>query len=318
MQFLLYSKTSIMIWLLCIITAFVIFKTYQKITCKFCKSDVTLLNKVAIVTGSNTGIGYETAKNLASRGARVILACRNKDKAIAARDKIIQQTGNQNVVFKQLDLTSFSSVREFSKDILETETSLDILVNNAGTGKLDNTLTEDHLPIEMQINHFSPFLLTNLLLPKLKSSAPSRVVIVSSLMHKFGTINIQDIDKPAANFFKHSRVYSNSKLCNILFTKELSNRLKGTGVTANCLHPGAVKTDIFRDKSFLIRFLIGLIFLNCEEGAQTSVYLSVSPEVENVTGKYFSNCQEAKVSDKGQDTGLATKLWEVSERLVKL
>lgn len=303
-------------WSIYFILCLILFKLYQKWSCGRCKCQVRLTDKVAIVTGANSGIGLAAAKDLANRGATVILACRDPRRAETARRQIVETTGNTQVYCKRLDLTSFQSVHEFADDILRTQNRLDILVNNAGTGKLDNSLTKDSLPIEMQVNHFGPFLLTNLLLPLLKSSAPSRIINVSSIMHWLGKVDLLNIHKPAKNSFEHSRVYSNSKLCNILITKHLSKLLDGSGVTVNCLHPGAVNSEIFKNKPAFVRFLIMLAFKNCNEGAQTTIHLAVSPELETVSGKYFADCKEAKLSSTAQDLNLASKLWEVSDRIV--
>ncbi|KAI8437503.1 hypothetical protein MSG28_011817 [Choristoneura fumiferana] len=300
-----------------IFAGYVTFYVYYRLSTGKCTSNAKLNNKVVIVTGANTGIGFETAKDLALRGAKVILGCRDQGRGTAARDRIISATGNNNVVYKQLDLASFKSVIAFAADIRKTETALHILINNAGTGKLDNSLTEDNLPVEMQINYFGPFLLTNLLLPLIKSSAPSRIVNVSSVMHRWGKIDLDNIHKQAASWLKHSRVYSNSKLANVLFTQKLSRNLEGTGVTVNSLHPGAVSTDIFRRQPKLSRFLIGLFFKTSVEGAQTQIHLAVAPELNNVTGKYFVDCVEQTPSLTAQDKKLADKLWELSERICK-
>ncbi|KAL0818894.1 hypothetical protein ABMA28_008210 [Loxostege sticticalis] len=296
--------------------AFIVYKLYQKWSCGMCTSDARMTGKVVIVTGANTGIGFETAKDLARRGARIILACRDEGRGTTAMHKIIETTQNKNVVFKQLDLASLKSVRAFAEDVIRTEPAIHVLVNNAGTGKLDNSLTEDSLPIEAQINHFGPFLLTTLLLPLIKASAPSRIVNVSSLLHKVGKVDPESFHKPAKNSIQHMRVYSNTKLANMLFTRKLSRDLEGSGVTVNCLHPGAVSTDIFRDKYAISRFFIKLLFKTSFEGAQTSIYLAVAPELENVSGKYFVDCQEAVPSKSAVDDKLADELWELSERVV--
>ncbi|XP_063544336.1 retinol dehydrogenase 11-like [Cydia strobilella] len=300
-----------------VLVTYLTYKVYNKMTSGKCTCKTKLNNKVVIVTGANTGIGFETAKDLARREAKVILACRDQVKGIRARDDIIKATGNHNVVYKQLDLASFKSVRTFASQILETETHVHILIHNAGTGKLDNSLTEDDLPVEMQINHFGPFLLTKLLVPMIKTSSPSRIINVSSLLHRYGTIDLDNIHKPAKSWLQHSRVYSNSKLANVLFTKRLSRDLLGTGVTVNCLHPGAVSTDIFRHQPALSRFLISLVFKTPEEGAQTTIHLAVSPGLCDVTGKYFSDCVETASSCRSEDNELSDKLWELSDKMTK-
>ncbi|CAG9793337.1 unnamed protein product [Diatraea saccharalis] len=305
-------------YLYCIVTpavAFILYKSYQKWTCGMYKGDVKMCNKVVIVTGANTGIGFETAKDLAKRNARVILACRDTDKGIRAKNAIVEATGNKNVVFKRLDLASFKSVRDFAEEILKTYPVIHVLVNNAGTGKLDNSLTEDNLPVEAQVNHFGPFLLTILLLPPI-TAARGRIVNVSSVMHYLGKIDLENFHKQAKSSLQHRRVYSNTKLANILFTRHLSEQLKDSGVTVNCLHPGAVGTDIFRHQPSIIRFLIRLVMKTPYEGAQTSIYLAVAPELNNVTGKYFVDCREISPSKTALDDDLALKLWKLSERIV--
>lgn len=187
------------------------------------------------------------------RGARVILACRNKDLAEEARDKIIKQSKNTNVTVKILDLSSFKSVRNFAKDFNATENSLDILVNNAGVYWFGNDLTEDGLHVTMQVNHYSHFLLTILLLEKLKNSAPSRVVNVSSLGAKFSKMTLENMDQYWKGNFPDSIMYANSKLCNILFTRELAERLRGTGVNVYALHPGAIYTELSRNIFGVVR-----------------------------------------------------------------
>ncbi|XP_052753957.1 retinol dehydrogenase 12-like [Galleria mellonella] len=271
-----------------------------------------------IYNSANTGIGFETAKDLARRGAKIILACRDELKGLQARDDIIRLTKNDKVIFKQLNLSSFASVRKFADDILKTEQSIHILVNNAGTGVLDNALTKDNLPVEVHVNHFGPFLLTVLLLPLLKSSAPSRIINVSSIMHRFGKVNPQTFHKQAKNILERRRVYSDTKLANLLFTLKLSQLLLGTRVTVNALHPGAVSTDIFRNQHPIVRYLIKLVWKTPYEGAQTSIHLAVAPELELVTGKYFVNCHEDSPSESAKDIHLAEQLWKLSETITNV
>lgn len=295
---------------------------YCKLTCGICKCSRHLVGKVVIVTGGNAGIGYETARDLAERGARVILACRNEGRGTKARDQIIAQTGNEDVHFKLMDLASFASVRKFADDVLKTEKRLDILVNNAGVFISENEKTEDGLAVGMQINHFGPFLLTNLLLPLLKSSAPSRIINVSSMVYKYGNLDFDNLNLDKEGTFGRSTMYSNTKLCNVLMTVELDRQFKESGVTAYCLHPGAVATEIMglKENSWLKRILpLARLFIkDAWEGAQTSIFLAVSPEVTKLSGWYFRDCFEQPLVKKAQDPGLARKLWEVSERIVGL
>ncbi|XP_063533394.1 retinol dehydrogenase 11-like, partial [Cydia strobilella] len=303
---------------------FLIFVTwvYVKFTTGICKSSRHLVGKVVIVTGANAGIGFETAKNLAERGARVIMACRNEGRATVARDQIVAATGNPDVHYRHLDLASLKSVREFADNINKTEERLDILINNAAIYGSKLEKTEDGLLLGMQSNHFGPFLLTNLLLPKLKSSAPSRIVNVSSIAYERGIIDFNNLngEKETDETIHVSKVYSASKLCNILMTVELDRQLHGTGVTVNCLHPGVVDTEIL---TFIPVFnqllpLLRLFFKNSWEGAQTTVHLAVAPEVASISGRYFKDCHEAIPSKSAQDLKVARELWEVSEKFVKL
>lgn len=298
---------------------------FNKLTCGFCNCSKHLVGKVVIVTGGNNGIGYETAKDLADRGARVILACRDQVRGITARDNIVAATGNEKVHYMPLDLSSLTSVRRFAEEILKNEKRLDILINNAGIYGSSNLKTEDGLLLGMQTNHFGPFLLTCLLLPLLKSTAPSRIINVSSKAHGRATLDIDNLnmEKETEKTFNKNRVYAVSKLCNVLFTLELSKRLQGTNVTANSLHPGVVNTDIIGDvDSKVIKIIVPFVrsfFKNQWEGAQTSIYLAVSPEVSNVSGKYFRDCRVVNVAtEQARDTELARKLWDISEKLVKM
>ncbi|EFA10517.1 WW domain-containing oxidoreductase-like Protein [Tribolium castaneum] len=294
-------------------------KIYLRLTTGWCKSHTCLVGKTTIITGSNTGIGYETALDFAKRGARVILACRNAAKAEEARSKIVSETGNANVVVKLLDLSSFDSVRAFAKEINETENRLDILVNNAGVIGIGDDTSKDGLSLVIQINHFSGFLLTNLLISLLKKSAPSRVVNVSSMAAE-GAKNL-DLDKIG----QHVSVmedYCNSKLCNVLFTQELARKLDGTGVTTYSLHPGVVETEIVNNTSGILK--IGFSVLRklhsktVEEGAQTSIFCSVAKGIENHNGEHFSDCKRVEPYKTARNPGLAKKLWEKSEQIVRL
>lgn len=290
-----------------------------------CRSSRILNGKTAIVTGASAGIGKETALDLARRGARVILACRNLEKAQKVADAIISTTGNNNVEVQYLDTSNLTTVRKFAQGILDTEKELHILVNNAGIrGEPERKLTDDGLELTMATNHYGHFLLTNLLLGLLKKSVPSRVVNVSSDGHLFcPSLDPNDFGYKKRPYPGSFATYAESKLANILFTLELSEKLRNTGVTTNCLHPGAVNTEILwkGDYSKLALFFACLFSLMAKDeklGAQTIIYLAVSEEVENVTGKYFCDCKERKPSKQAQDHGLAKKFWDFSEQQVKL
>jgi retinol dehydrogenase-11 len=248
----------------------------------------------------------------------VILACRNQKRADDARKKIIRETGNENVVVKLVDMASFESVRAFAKEINETEDRLDVLVNNAGMIGMGDKKSSDGLPLLMQVNHFSSFLLTNLLIGLLKKSTPSRIVNVSSMAAQYASnFDIDTFDTHISD----STNYANSKLCNIFFTKELAKKLRGTGITTYSLHPGVVETDIFNSARGLmaIVFVVFRLFAKTsEEGAQTTIYCSVSKGIEKFDGEHFSDCRRVEPYSTTTPSDLPQKLWRKSEQIVGL
>jgi retinol dehydrogenase 12 len=216
------------------------------------KSDVRIDGKVVIITGSNTGIGQETAIDLARRGGKIYTACRDVEKSLEALQEIKMKSGNNNVHFLQLDLASMESVREFCENFKQLESKLDILINNAGVMMCPKMMTKDGFELHFGTNHIGHFLLTNMLLDLIKVAAPSRIVVVSSLAHIFGRIKKNDLNNK--NFYNRWLVYSSSKLANILFANELSRRLKGSGVVCNSLHPGMVHSNLQRYVKSWLRF----------------------------------------------------------------
>nr|XP_002730785.2 PREDICTED: retinol dehydrogenase 14-like [Saccoglossus kowalevskii] len=282
-----------------------------------------MAGKTVLITGANCGIGKATALDLAKRQARVIMACRDlKSGETAARD-IRRNTQNGELVVKHLDLSSFQSIRDFSSEILKEESRLDVLINNAGIFQCPFMKTVDGFEMQFGVNHLGHFLLTNLLLDLLKASAPSRVIVVSSSLHKRGVIHFENLNMTEENYDKRAG-YSNSKLANVLFARELAHQLDGTGVTSNCLHPGIVWTNLSRHVSpsrlvvLLFRPLIWLFLKTAHQGAQTSIYLAVDPELEKVNGKYFGDCYEKPFHPVAQDEGVAKKLWDISEKMTGL
>ncbi|XP_017769534.1 PREDICTED: retinol dehydrogenase 14-like [Nicrophorus vespilloides] len=284
-----------------------------------------LLGKTCIVTGSNTGIGYYTALDFAMRGGRVILACRNEEKANEAQKKIIEATGNKNVHVRLVNFASLDSVRAFCEEFNRTEEKLDILVNNAGAVGTGNKKTKDGIMIQMQINYFAPFLLTHLLIGKLLKAENARVVNVSSLLSYYGQLDLEHFNEyPFSGNMTKSELtmYYTSKQCEVLFTRELARRLRGTRVTCNALHPGSIMTDIWRNvpnwyKPFLI-FIISFIFKTPHQGAQTSIYCALSDDLNDVTGMWFENAKITKFYPSHLDDTLGKKLWTRSEEMVKL
>ncbi|XP_032424522.1 dehydrogenase/reductase SDR family member 13-like [Xiphophorus hellerii] len=290
-----------------------------------CKSNAKLHGKTVIVTGSNTGIGKTTAIELAKRGARVILACRSKQRGEAALQDVKRESGSNQVVFMQLDLASLKSVRSFAENFLKTEPRLDILVNNAGLFNFGRT--EDGFGMTFGVNHLGHFLLTNLLLDRLKECGPSRVVNVSSGAHNWGRVDFDCLNthktlRTGTSFVDGQRVYADSKLCNVLFTYELAKRLKGTKVTCYSLHPGVVRTDIIRNASptFQLVALNGLRFFMKTplQGSQTTLHCALHEGIEHLSGRHFSNCTARDVLAKAKDPVTAKKLWEISERFCDL
>ncbi|KAM9733505.1 dehydrogenase/reductase SDR family member 13-like isoform 1-T1 [Menidia menidia] len=290
-----------------------------------CKSTAKLNGKTAIVTGSNTGIGKSTAMDLAKRGARVILACRNKEKAEAAAYDIRRESGNSQVVYMQLDLASLKSVRSFAETFLKTEPRLDFLINNAGV--IGPGRTEDGFGMVFGVNHLGPYYLTNLLLGRLKQCGPSRVVTVSALLHCLGKIDFPQLVSRKDLVFGQStwnilQAYTDSKLCNVLFIRELANRLDGTDVTCYTLHPGIIYTELCRNMNQWLKLFImplaKLLFLDPEGGCQTTLHCILQDSIEPLSGRYFSNCALQQAGAKGRDDALAKKLWEVSEQLTGL
>jgi NAD(P)-dependent dehydrogenase (short-subunit alcohol dehydrogenase family) len=283
-------------------------------------SPVDMKGKVCVVTGATSGIGWVTAYRLSQWGAAVVLMGRDVKRGLAAVDRIQKECGNGNSEFIRVDLAAQQEIRQFVEEFKKRYDRLDILVNNAGTTLLTRRMSVDGYEMTFVVNHLSHFLLTNLLIDVLKTSAPSRVINVSSGSHRRASINFDDLHSQSG--YRIMRAYGQSKLANILFTYELARQLEGTGVTANALHPGFVLTNLGRDNGWLIHRIIRLAMrmkgISPEEGAQTILYLAASPEVEGVTGKYFYKMKPVKSSPKSYDPEASRRLWEISEKLTGL
>src|SRR5215831_8966567 len=275
--------------------------------------------KICLVTGASSGIGKVTAKALAGGGATVIMVCRNRDKGEAARDEIVKETGAENVDLMIAEFSDLSQIMRLAADVKAKYPRLHTLVNNAGTYIGERTLTADGYEATFAVNHLGYFLLTVELLDLLKSSAPARVVNVSSGAHRSARVNLDDPN--LENGYSGWKAYGQSKLANVLFTYELARRLKGTGVTANCMHPGVVGTGFFNKIGGLAGKFLRLIapFMRTpEKGADTVIWLASSPEVEGITGKYFVDRKEQATNPESYNTTIAARLWEVSERMCNL
>ncbi len=273
--------------------------------------------KTCLITGGNSGIGKETALALAQEGAQVILVCRNQQKGEEAQKEIKKLTGNPQVDLLLADLGSMKQVRQLANTVLNQYTQLHLLINNAGLLLGKRHQTDEGHETTFAVNHLGHFLLTLLLLERIKASAPARIINVSSMVHRGGTIEFDNL--MGEKSYRSLRAYSQSKLANILFTYSLAEKLIGTEVTVNCLHPGIVSTN-FGNKGakwylFFKAIAKPLIYISPQKGAETLIYLSTSSEVEKVSGKYFVRKKAIPSSSASYNQKLQSQLWEVSEQL---
>lgn len=267
--------------------------------------------KTCVVTGANSGIGKETALALSRMGGRVVMVCRSKEKGEAAREEVAGRASKGEVDLLLCDLSSLADVKRLAASLAGGYGRIHVLVNNAGLFSFSGR-SVDGFETTLAVDYLAPFLLTNLLLDTLKSSAPSRVVSVASTAHFGGHVDLDAIqDGGRATGW---RAYSNSKLALVMFTYELARRLRGTGVTANCLHPGAVATRIWRIPPAIVRPFLR----SARKGAETSVYLASAAEVEGVTGEYFENESPKRSSRESYDEQKAAALWQLTARMVGL
>jgi NAD(P)-dependent dehydrogenase (short-subunit alcohol dehydrogenase family) len=280
--------------------------------------------KTVVVTGGNSGIGFETAGALSAMGARVIITARNAVRGEAARSALADRLdAGGTVELVVFDLADMASVRAGAAEILARFPRLDVLVNNAGLILTERTETVDGYEATLAINHLGPFLLTNLLMDRLKASAPARIVNVASTAHNQARRGMPFDDLQSVKNYAAMRVYGESKLANILFTNELALRLDPTAVTANSLHPGTVRTGYGADGDTTGLLALGIkigqpLFASPEKGARTSVFLASSPAVAGVTGKYFAKSKEKRPKPQALDADAARRLWSVSAELVGL
>lgn len=275
--------------------------------------------KVVLITGGTSGIGKAAATALAGMGATVVITGRNEERGKRALQEIREESGNDGVGLILADLTVQDEVRRLAEELRERHNQLEVLVNNAGLVLSERTETPDGIETQLAINHLAPFLLTNLLLDLLKESAPSRIVTVSSDAHRWAKIDLDDLQ--SRKRYRGMQVYGKTKLANIMFTYELAERLEGTGVTANCMHPGGVNTNFGNNQGGPMNLLFRLFkpFMRSpEQGADTLIYLASSPEVEGMTGKYLADRKVKAASDAAYDETTRKRLWEASEELTGL
>lgn len=275
--------------------------------------------KIIMVTGANSGIGKAASLALAKMGATIIMVVRNREKGEAARAEIIKESRNNSVDLLLAELSSLESVRQLAREFHRKYSKLDVLINNAGLFNQRRNVTGDGFENTLATNYLAPFLLTNLQLDLLKSSAPSRIINVSSVGHYSGHMNFEDLN--LEKNYGGWKAYGQSKLALVIFTHELAKKLAGTGVAVNAVHPGTVATNIWSrplgPAGFIMR--IPKLFMSSpEKGAETIVYLASSPEAGNMTGGYWDNMKTKKSSDESYDEEIAQRLWDVSAKLTHL
>jgi NAD(P)-dependent dehydrogenase (short-subunit alcohol dehydrogenase family) len=283
--------------------------------------DQSMTGKVCMVTGANSGIGKVAALELAKRGATVVMVCRSRERGEAAQQEILAQRGNDKVDLLLADLSSMASTRAMVDEFKSKYDRLDVLLNNAGALFSKREESADGLEMTFALNHMGYFLPTVLLLDTLKASAPARIINVSSNAHRTGRVDFDDLQ--SERNYSSFPVYAKSKLENVLFTVELARRLAGSGVTANALHPGFVRTNFGGNTvgggivTFLFRLFVKFFAISTEQGAETSVYLATSPEVEGITGHYFAKKKAVEPARQAKDMETARRLWEESERIMR-
>ena len=277
--------------------------------------------KTVLLTGATSGIGLEASVALARQGARVVMVGRNEAKTVAAVADVAARSGSKEVSYLLADFSSQASVRALADAVRSRVDRLDVLVNNAGGVNKARQVTVDGIEATFAVNHLGYFLLTNLLLDLVVKSAPARVVTVASVGHRRGTLDFEDLGFERGGY-SIMRAYARSKLANVLFAAELARRLAGSSVTSNSLHPGSVDTNIWSGAPLWARPIIQLVFrpffISAERGGQRIVQLAASPALESVTGKYFENGEAVDPAPLARDTSLATRLWDVSARMVGL
>jgi len=278
----------------------------------------SLLGKTCVMTGATSGIGLAASVELAARGARLVLVARNPARTDQAVRAIHARTANAPIEIVRGDLARLAEVRDAAESILARCPEIHLLWNNAGVVKLRRELTADGFEAMFGVNHLAYFVMTSRLQGRLRATPGARIVSTASDAHRFGgALDFDDLQSERS--FGTFKTYGRSKLCNILWTRELARRLDGSGVTANCFHPGAVATRLGQtDASWTRVFgkVIGLFMLTPEQGASTGVFLATAPEVANVSGRYFAKSREKKPAAYAQDDAAAKRLWDASEKLV--
>jgi retinol dehydrogenase 14 len=276
-------------------------------------------DKICIITGATSGMGFTTALALAGMGAKLGLVSRNKERGEKVVQAISEQTKNKNISLFLADLSSVAEIKKLGASLNNFYPQIDVLVNNAGAVNPKRIVTVDGFELTFAVNHLAYFLLTNLLLDKLKSSPSARIVSVASIASRAGKIHFNDLHFEKK--FSSVGTYCQSKLANIMFTYELAHRLEGSNVTANCMHPGVVKTRFAGEMNGAMRLMWKMgtpFFRSAEKGAETTIWLASSPDVEGVSGKYFNDKKETRSNRLSYNRDDQKRLWEVSEKLCGL
>jgi NAD(P)-dependent dehydrogenase (short-subunit alcohol dehydrogenase family) len=277
-----------------------------------------LQGKTILITGGTNGIGKASALALAKMGAQIVIVGRNAEKTQATVAELKTQSGNPQIDSLLGDLSLMSEIRRVAEEYKQRYSHLHVLLNNAGGVYAERQETREGLEMTFALNHISYFLLTNLLLDRLRTSTPARIINVSSTAHAIGNLDFNDLQNKHSYSMGGFRAYGQSKLMNVLFTYELARRLEGTGIIVNALHPGAVATGFGKNNGGIMGLLTGIIGrfgLSPERGAETSIYLASSAEVEGVTGKYFDNRKAVQSSSASYDTAMQQQLWQISEQI---
>jgi NAD(P)-dependent dehydrogenase (short-subunit alcohol dehydrogenase family) len=281
--------------------------------------DFAMKDKVVVITGATSGIGEVAADHLAQRGARIVFVARDRTRGEAMRKHLRAVAGHTDHTVHYADLSLLADQKRVGHEIADSEPQIDVLINNAGAMFTKRQETADGLEKTFALNHMSYFTVTNMLLDRLKATRGARIVSTASTAHRFGKLDLDDLQSKKS--YSTFGVYGVSKLCNILFTRELAKRLAGTGVTANCLHPGGVNTRFGDNNSGLLSvvFKLGKRFMiTPEQGAQTIIYLASSPDVAGKTGGYYDKCKLAGTSKAAQSDADAKRLWDLSARIAGL
>ena len=286
-----------------------------------CFSKTMEKNRTIVVTGGTAGIGEEAAKTLAEMGFRIVIVGRNSSKGIKLQEEVSLKTKSNNFSYIQADLSSQKEVRRVAKQINNSFECVDVLLNNAGAVFTKREISLDGIEMTFALNHLSYFLLTKLLLEKLRKSTSARIINVSSVAHKHADLDFSDIQFKQRNYMLGWKAYAQSKLCNIMFTYALDRKLSGSGVAVNSLHPGFVNSKFGDNNKGLgaaaFQFLKNTTGISVKQGAKTSIFLATSVDLENKSGGYYYKCREVSSSQASYNHLAQKKLWDISEKLIR-